>query len=118
MKINENNNKFRWAYLAGFFIILALPLLIIQPYFFPADWGKTIVFRSILAIILFLFLWQILYRKNETSLPNLKNNKIIWALSALFATFLPASIFSVDPYFSFWGSPVRSDGFINFAFYF
>ncbi|MCX6722452.1 MAG: O-antigen ligase family protein, partial [Candidatus Staskawiczbacteria bacterium] len=117
-KINENNNKFRWIYIVGFFITLALPLLNLPPWFDPPDWGKTIVFRSILAILFFLFIWQFLYRRNQISLPNIKNNEIIWALISLFTVFLLACIFSVDPHFSFWGSPYRGGGFITFAFYF
>ena len=134
MKINDKNLKKKfldWAYLAGFFIILALPILAWPPYFFPPDFGKSIIFRSVLAILLFLFVFQFLFRKKEISLPNIKNNpigsrqggtngasKIILALAALFVVFLLASIFSVDPYFSFWGSPWRGGGFITFAFYF
>jgi len=121
MKINDKNveeNKLNWVYLTGFFIILALPLLAIPPYFFPPDWGKTIVFRSIMAILLFLFAYQFLFRKNEILLPNFRKNKSIWVLSALFIVFLLATIFSVDPYFSFWGSPWRGGGFVTFAFYF
>lgn len=117
----ENNfiqDKFHWLYSAGFFIILALPVLLLPPYFFPAEWIKTIIFRSVLAIILFLFLYQFLRKKDEISLPNLRNNRIIWALGGLFAVFLLASIFSVDPHFSFWGSPYRGGGFVTFTFYF
>jgi len=117
-KININNNSFNWIYKLGFFIILALPILVIPPYFEPPDWGKTIVFRSIMAILLFLFIFQFLFKKNEISLISLKNNKIAWALGALFIIFLLATIFSVDPNFSLWGSPYRGGGFVNFAFYF
>ncbi len=117
MKNNGFVNKSHWVYFVGFSIILALPILTIPPYFFPPDWGKTIIFRSILAIFLLLFTYQFFYKKQDLDLPSVKNNKIIWALSGLFGFFFLASIFSVDPYFSFFGSPVRSGGFINFAFY-
>lgn len=119
MKINNAaaKNKFYWIYLAGIFLILFLPVLILPPWFFPPDWGKAIAFRSIFAILLFLFVFQMFYRRNEISLPKIKKNKIIWILAALFVIFLLASVFSVDPNFSFWGSPVRSGGFINYGFY-
>lgn len=97
--------------------MLALPLLVLPPWFFPPDWGKTIVFRSILAIILCLVAWQLIYKKNEIVIPNIKKNKIIWLLLGLFFAFLLATIFSADPYFSLWGSPYRAGGFITFAFY-
>ena len=125
-KINEVNNKINWIYKIGFFIILALPLLILPPYFFPADWGKTIVFRSMLAIMLFLFVWQILYpprlgeagKKNDTPSPSFKRNYMAWALGSLLTVFTLATIFSVDVNFSLWGSPYRGGGFVDFAFYF
>ena len=122
MKNNPIINKFSWAYLVGFFTILALPILTLQPWFYPPDWGKTIIFRSIISILLFLFIYQLLYKKNQLLLPNLKNiaktNTIFWTLAGLLTVYFLASIFSVDHLFSFWGSPYRSGGFINFAFYF
>lgn len=117
-KINENNTKFYWVYKVGLFIILTLPALIIPPYFFPADWGKSIIFRTILAILSFLLIYQLIYKKNTPSVINIKNNKIIWAMSAYFVVFLLASIFSVDSTFSFWGSPFRGGGFVTFGFCF
>ncbi len=101
----------------GFVAILALPTMAISPYFFPPDFGKTIVFRSILAVLILLLAWQFLYHKESLNLRAIKKIPIIWALSALFITFLLASIFSVDPYFSFWGWPIRAGGFVNFAGY-
>jgi len=105
-------------YKIGIFAILALPVLTLPPYFHPADWGKNIVFRSIMAVILFLFIYKILNNKNEFEFKNLAKNKIFWVLSALFGIYFLASIFSVDSRFSFWGSPYRGGGFVNFAFYF
>jgi len=117
-KINNKSNWLSWVYKIGFYIILTLPVVVIPPYFFPPDWGKTIVFRSIMAILLFLFACQFLFKKNELNLPKLKENKAIWALSGLFITYLLSTIFAVDTNFSLWGSPYRGGGFINFAFYF
>jgi putative inorganic carbon (HCO3(-)) transporter len=111
MEFKKNN--LCWLYLTGIFLILTLPLLNLPPWFSPPDWGKTIVFRIILSILIFVFLWQILSRRQisiKTSLP-------FWLLIALFGIYLLATIFSLDPYFSFFGNPYRSGGFLNFAFY-
>jgi len=105
--------KFKWAYLFGFFLILALPLLNLPPWFSPPDWGKTIVFRIVLSSLIFVFIWQVLEQKRlsiKTSLP-------FWLLISLLGIFFLATIFSLDRNFSLWGSPYRSGGFINFAFY-
>jgi len=120
-----NGPKFRWLYLVGFFLILALPLLNLPPWFSPPDWGKTIVFRVVLSVMLFLFLFQVLQGKSFLSLKNADSyaeqrrrfGLAFWLLIALFGIFLLTTIFSLDRNFSLWGSPYRSGGFINFAFY-
>lgn len=126
----ENNaqtqNKCRWVYLVGFFLILALPLLSLPPWFSPPNWGKTIIFRIVLSILIFLFLWQFILSKNQQKISEIseklsflvsKKNKIFWLLVSFFGIYLLATIFSLDPNFSLWGSPYRSGGFVNFAFY-
>ena len=65
----------------------------------------------------FLFIFQLLYRREQLNLPQIKKNHIIFGLVALFGVFLASCIFSVDLHFSLWGSPYRGGGFINFAFY-
>ena len=111
--MKDGNLKFNWLYLIGFFVILALPILDSPPWFSPPDWGKTIVFRIVLSILIFIFSWQILSRKRF----NLRTSLAFWLLLLLFGIFFLATIFSLDRNFSLWGSPYRSGGFLNFAFY-
>ena len=109
----NTENKYYWLYLVGFFLILALPILNLPPWFSPPDWGKTIIFRIILSILIFLFIWRSLSEKKlsiKTSLP-------FWILLALFGVFLLATIFSQDPVYSLLGDPHRAGGFLNFGFY-
>ena len=114
----SSQNKFHWVYLIGFFLILALPLLSLPPWFSPPDWGKTIIFRSILSVLIFIFLYQILNGRERFSAKFSKSVKIcLFLLLALFGIFLLATVFSLDRNFSLWGSPYRSGGFLNFAFY-
>ena len=123
----ENNNSFlfenrlKWLYLIGFFLILALPLLNLPPWFSPPDWGKTIVFRIVLSILIFIFIWQILFRKDffsivQRRIPRGSAALAFWLLITLLGVFFLATLLSQEPYFSFWGSPHRSGGFLNFAF--
>jgi len=113
MDIKDNLNFYK----ISLFVILCLPIVSLPPYFFQPDWAKGIIFRSIMAILFFLFLFKenlsikILFEK-------LKKNPVFWGLISLFTTFLLASIFSVDQSFSFWGSPYRGGGFMTFAFLF
>jgi len=124
------NKKLEKFFLIGFFLILALPLLNLPPLFSPPDWGKTIVFRIILSIMIFVFIWQVLFKNVSGSHPGGRRDGfpdntgfskeikiILFLLLALFGIFLLATIFSLDPHFSFWGNPYRAGGFLNFAFY-
>jgi len=110
-------SKFYFFYLIGFCLILALPLLNLPPTFSPPDWGKTIVFRIVLSILIFLFIWQVLIKRENFSF-NFGQAKIgVYLLLALLGIFFLATVFSLDRNFSFWGNPYRSGGFLNFAFY-
>jgi len=117
------SNNLQWLYLVGFFLILALPLLNLPPWFSPPDWGKTIVFRIVLSVLIFIFLYQILNSRGQTSTrtstkKDLGGCKIaFYLLVALLGINFLATVFSLDRNFSLWGSPYRSGGFVNFAFY-
>ena len=103
--------------LIGFFLILALPILSLFPWFSPPDWGKTIVFRIILSILIFLFTWQTIKGAKGTEFFKLRNSVPFWLLAGLFGVFLLSTIFSQDPLYSFLGDPHRAGGFLNFGFY-
>jgi len=114
------SNKLYWIYLTGFFLILALPLLSFPPTFHPAAWGKSILFRIIFSVLIFFFIWEILFKKDKLNLFWQKFRRgpaalPLWFLIALFVVFSLATIFSLDPHFSFWGSPYRGGGFLTFG---
>jgi len=111
--MNKINKLLHWVCLIGFFLILLLPLLNLPPWFSPPSWGKTILFRNIVAILLFLYIAQTLIKKEFI----IKTSKVLWWLLGLLGIFGLATIFSMDKVFSFWGNPYRAGGFLNFAFY-
>lgn len=117
----HQNNWFYRLYIAGFFIILALPLLNWPIYFSPPNWAKTFIFQIIFSVMLFVFLCQMLWKRNENIFskvwPIRKENLVFWLLLLLFAVNLLATIFSLDFKYSFFGSPYRGGGFINYGFY-
>ncbi len=121
MKENNIQDKLYLTYLIGFFIILALPILEWPPYFFPPDWGKTIAFKILFSVLLFLFLYQVLWRKTPGLFSKVKKislqNISFWFLIILFAVYFLATIFSADIRFSLFGSPYRGGGFISYGFY-
>jgi O-antigen ligase len=118
MEIN-NKNKLRYIYLAGFFIILALPLLNIPPWFAPPAWSEAIVFRSLLAVLFFAFLakGKINFQKIKGIInPRAKTFLPLASLLAFLLTVFISTLFSLDIQFSLWGDPNRGGGFINFFF--
>lgn len=124
MKNNNSfyqNNWFYTLYLWGFLIILALPLLNWPIYFSPPNWAKTLVFQIVFSIMLFIFLYHILWQRNEHIFnrvwPVRKENIAFWLLLGLFIVQLISTIFSVDFHYSFFGSPYRGGGFVNYGFY-
>ncbi len=124
MEINNKINfkNIDWLCKTGLFIILILPVLAVPPWIFPPDWGKTIIFRCIFSAALFLFFYNLFYKngyKFSELIKNLdfKKNIIFWLLAAFAVLLLLSSIFSVDPLFSFLGSPDRGGGSINLIFY-
>lgn len=112
-------NKFYWLCLFGFSAILSLPLWAFQPFFFPPEWGKMMAFRTIFSLILLLFLWQAISKKQfwQNILAKYKNNKKIFLLLIfLILGAILSTIFSEDILFSLWSSPHRSGGSVNFIF--
>lgn len=119
---SHSNSWIRIGFMIGFFLILSLPLLNLPPWFSPPDWGKTIVFRIVMSLMIFFFLWQILQKENFGTVQHMARRgsaiKIVLALLILlFLFFLVSTLFSRDTGFSFWGDPYRSGGFLNFSFY-
>ncbi len=140
ININNNaSNKLNWIYMAGFFIILALPLLSLPPWFSPPDFGKTVIFRIIMSVLIFASLYQILFQKKQNKeknqneqenrrsrFPTIVGNLLrrknpiflpFWLLVGLLGIYFLATLFSPDILFSLWGSPYRAGGFVNFALY-
>jgi len=118
MNNNSQNNLYR-VFLIGFFLILVLPLLNIQPLFSPPAWGKAISFRFIVSILIFLFLYQIISEKIKVKLPDRKSKVFFpfWLLIILAGIYLLSTILSLNPHYSFWESPYRAGGSLNFILY-
>lgn len=114
----KKKDIFHLIYLIGIFSILALPLLNIPPFFSPPDWGKTILFRSILSVLIFACLFHFLFKKEEKKslLFLFKKNIVFQLLFAFWGIFLIATLFSKDITFSIFGNPYRSGGFLNLSF--
>lgn len=117
MKNNNYQNIFYWAYLVGFFGILLLPAVNVPPLFFPAAWGQSMLFKIIFTILLVIFSAEILLgiRPLKDIFTKLKQ---VWLPLLFFGlisiAYILATIFSLQPHFSFWGDPARAGGTLNF----
>ncbi|MFH0792057.1 MAG: O-antigen ligase family protein [bacterium] len=108
-------------YLAGFCLILALPLLSIPPTFDPPDWGKTIVFRTIVSLLALFLGYQILFKKIAVDFHFNWHKSTSWVIIAFIALFLAyglSTALSVDIHNSLWGAPYRAGGMVNLFFLF
>ncbi|KPJ55337.1 hypothetical protein AMJ47_00495 [Parcubacteria bacterium DG_72] len=104
-------------YLVCFFIIAALPFINFQPWLSPPAWGKSIIFKIIISFFIYLFLYRVVSEKKYSIFKELIKNKLVLLLFALFLLYIVATIFSLNPHFSFWGSPLRSGGSLNYILY-
>ncbi len=96
------------------YAVAFVPLIIFSDYISPFHFGKVVVFRSLVEIMTALFLLLIWrypgYRPRFT--------KITWTFFAFALAFSIATITSVQPYDSFWGSLERMGGLWTFWHYF
>ncbi len=100
----------RWCVYA----LALVPLIIFSQYVSPFHFGKVVVFRSFIEIMLALYLilaWQFPeYRP--------RRDKIFWALLTFTAAYSITSLTSVNFYQSFWGTLERMGGVYSFWHYF
>lgn len=106
----NSNNKWYKYYFYGFLAILALPVITTPALLNPTAWGKAILFRIILSILIFISI----YRYKDIII---KKSKALYLLIIFLVLVILSTIFSLDPTFSFWGSPLRADGSLNYIFY-
>ncbi len=117
MKNNNYQRIFYWAYLAGFFAILLLPALNVPPLFFPAAWGQSILFKIIFTVVVVIFIAEVLLKVRPARDVIVKLRRA-WLPLTFFGlisvAYILATIFSLQPHFSFWGDPARAGGTLNF----
>jgi len=91
-----------------------MPLIIFSQYISPFHFGKVIVFRSLVEIMLVFYI--LLVWRDRSYLP--RRNKIFWAFLAFVLAFTVTTFLSVNVYQSFWGTLERMGGLFSFWHYF
>lgn len=99
--------------------ILFLFVILLPPTFEPSDWSRTILFRMALTVISFFLFFRFFYKKDFSfSVPKIKNPVFapFFILLAFVGCLILATLFSQDIMFSFFGSPGRAGGTLNYLF--
>lgn len=96
------------------YVCALIPLVIFGQFLSPFHFGKVIMFRSIVQIMLGGYL--LLVWRDRSYLP--KFNAISWAFLAFTTAFTLASVTSVAHLQSFWGTLERMGGLFTFWHYF
>lgn len=103
------NKTLRWVTLIGLFIIPFIPLLVSTSLFFPFISGKGLVFRVIIEIV--FACWLILALRDKTYWP--KKSYLLYSILALIVVTGLATLFSLNPYRSFWSNYERMMGLVS-----
>lgn len=102
-------------------VIVIVPFLKVNSLYFPYISGKVYIFRLLVALAFFFWVWLMLKEKEypSTSLgaskPNFKNILIL-AVFLFFLAQVLVSFFGVDPTLSFFSTIERGDGTLQYGF--
>ena len=100
-------------------VVALTPFINISSLYFPAVSGRVYVFRFLVALAFFFWIWLLLREsgiRNQELGINFRNVLIV-ALFLFFLAQVFVSFFGVDPIFSFFSSISRSDGVLQFGFW-
>lgn len=90
----------------GVFATLFIPFVVTDSLYFPFITGKNFVFRIIVELLLVAWVWLAL--SNKRYWP--KKSALLWAVLAFFGAVLVATVFSINPYKSFFSNAERMEG--------
>ncbi len=90
-----------------------IPLIIFSQYISPFHFGKVVVFRSMVELLAVAYLMLVWHDRSYRP----RTNGIFWAFVAFAAAFTVTTIFSSQPYQSFWGTLERMGGLWTFWHY-
>ncbi|MDP2910254.1 MAG: tetratricopeptide repeat protein, partial [bacterium] len=97
----------------GIYLTALVPLIIFSQFVSPFHFGKVVIFRSLVEILAVFYF--VLVIKDRSFLP--QKNILLWIFGAWALFFGISTIFSVNPYMSFWGTLERMGGFWSFLHY-
>ncbi len=96
------------------YVTAFVPLIIFSQFISPFHFGKVVIFRSIVEIMAVFYL--ILAIKDSNYRP--KFHPLLLVFGLLTAAYGISTVFSINPFLSFWGSLERMGGLFSFVHYF
>lgn len=103
------NRGLRIAILGGLFVIPFIPLLVPGNLFFPFISGKNFAFRIVVELL--FALWFVLALRDPEVRP--RKSLLLWSLGAFLLVMGLATIFSENPFKSFWSNYERMEGYVT-----
>ncbi|MDO8584826.1 MAG: O-antigen ligase family protein [bacterium] len=106
-----------WITKIALFVVPFVPLLIAQNMFFPYITGKAFVFRALVEVAFFAWIWLAIFNpKYRPRMTPLMWSVLLWVVVVLLAT-----VFGENPTRSFWSNFERMEGaiaYLHLAMYF
>lgn len=100
----------RW----GLYSSAIIPLIIFKEYISPFHFGKVVVFRSVIEVLLAMFLVLVLVDRSYRP----KLDWFGWAFLGFTGVYTLTTFTGVSAYYSFWGTLERMGGLFSFWHYF
>jgi O-antigen ligase/tetratricopeptide (TPR) repeat protein len=111
---NTYKNLALWTAKIALFAVPIIPLYIAQGLFFPYITGKAFIFRALVELAFFAWLFLAIFYKEYRP----QKNSLLLAVSAWIGVVVLATIFSANPFRSFWSNFERMEGLVAYLHHF
>lgn len=105
----NTNNILRNSIISLLFVIPFIPLIVLGSMYFPFITGKGFAFRALIELAFILYV--VLAIRDRSYLP--KRSPLLYAMGAFAVVLGLATIFSENPYRSFWSNYERMEGYVT-----
>ncbi|MFA6158657.1 MAG: O-antigen ligase family protein [Candidatus Paceibacterota bacterium] len=103
------NTFLRWTVIAAVFSLCIVPFIVSSSLFFPFIAGKNLLFRVVVEIG--FAAWALLAFRDASARPRL--SALFWSFVAFAGVMGLATVFSQDPWKSFWSNFERMEGYVT-----
>lgn len=111
---NTYKNLALWIAKLALFAVPIIPLYIAQGLFFPYITGKAFVFRALVEVAFFAWVFLAIFYKEYRP----QKNYLLMAVAAWIGVVTLATIFSANPFRSFWSNFERMEGLVAYLHHF